>query len=351
VRRERAEVTARERPASKSAAPKRASVRGTQLPANELSQVEGIVITHPERLLFADSPLTKLDLARYLSAIWPHLEPHLRDRPLAFLRCPQGSRSACFFQKHWPGELAGVVPVDVSEPGEHDPPQTRIESAAGAVALAQNGVIELHLWGARAAALERPDRLVFDLDPGPGVAWRSVVEGARLLRSLLADLGLESFPLLSGGKGLHLVVPIVPEHDWPTVKAFAGAIAAALAANEPERYLAQATKRLRGGRIFVDYLRNGRGATAIAPYSPRARARAPVATPVSWDEIARSSPDRFTMATLPRRLNALKRDPWEGYEDLAQSLSEKALARAGVERTPAARKPAPALRRGRTRRK
>jgi bifunctional non-homologous end joining protein LigD len=287
-------------------------------------EVAGVRITHPERLLFPGSDLTKLDLARYFEAAWPYLEPHLAGRPLAFVRCPEGARAQCFFQKHWPETVAGIEPVDISEPGEKEPPHALISALSGLVALAQRGVIEIHLWGSRSRALEKPDRLVFDLDPADDVPWREVVAGARLLRSLLEELGLESFVLATGGKGVHVVAPLAPRADWATVRAVAAAIARALEAGAPERYIAQASKKARSGKIFVDYLRNGRGATAIAPYSPRARAGGPVAAPIGWDELARTRPAKFTIENVLRRA---ARDPWSGYFALKQSISKAALAR------------------------
>jgi bifunctional non-homologous end joining protein LigD len=300
------------------------------LATRDVNTVEGVRITHPDRRVFADSRTTKLDLARYWKEVWRWIEPHLAGRPLAFLRCPEGAASACFFQKHWPGDLSGVVPVEVAEAGGTAAPQARVASLAGLVGLTQFGVVEIHLWGARARRLEYPDRLVMDLDPGPGVAWREVVAGARLLRDLLAELGLESFPLLSGGKGVHVVAPLAPRRDWATVRAFAAALARTLAIASPERYVDRATRSRRAGRIFVDYLRNGRGATAIAPYSPRARAGGPVATPITWAELARAAPDRWSVATLPKRLAALERDPWAGYFALGQAITPAALAAVGL---------------------
>ncbi len=325
-----ASAVKRELPAPLPRTRKRAAAGAKGADPNPAPVVERVAISHPERRLFADAATTKLDLARYFAAVWPRLEPHLRDRPLAFLRCPEGALKSCFFQKHWPDPPPGVTLVDVSETGEREPPQAAIESSAGLVGVAQFGVVEIHLWGARKGDLERPDRLVFDLDPGPGVAWTEVVAGARLLRGFLAELGLETFPLLSGGKGVHLVAPILPQHEWATVKAFAAAIAGALAAAAPGRFVDKASKSVRGGRIYVDYLRNGRGATAIAPYSPRARARGPVATPTSWMELARSAPDRWTVASLGRRLRTLKKDPWAGYFRIRQAITREALERLGV---------------------
>ncbi|MEO8275219.1 MAG: DNA ligase D [Thermoanaerobaculia bacterium] len=289
------------------------------------TSIAGVEITHPERRIFPDSLLTKLDLARYFDEIWPWIAPHLADRPVAFLRCPEGAKEKCFFQKHWPEPPPGVDAIDVSPPGEREEEQCRIVSSAGLVGAAQFGVVEIHLWGARKRRLERPDRLVLDLDPGPGVKWREIVAAARLLRSFLQELGLESFPLVSGGKGLHVVAPLLPRNDWATVKTFALGIATVLATALPARFLARAAKNERQGKIFVDYLRNTRGATAIAPFSPRARAGAPVATPVSWEELARSAPARWSIDTLPARLKKLKQDPWKGYFTVEQTISKAAL--------------------------
>jgi bifunctional non-homologous end joining protein LigD len=323
-----------DKPASAVRAERPVPVRGVAVAnAGDADVVAGIRITHPDRKLFPGAEATKLDVARYYARVWPLLEPHLADRPLAFVRCPEGATKTCFFQKHWPEEIAGVAPVDVSLPGKKkEPPHARIASLSGLVALAQRGALEVHLWGSRARRLEFPDRLVFDLDPGPGVDWSEVVAGARLLRSLLAELGLESFALTSGGKGLHVVAPLAPRADWATFKAAAAAIAGAVAAAFPDRYVDKATKSSRTGKIFVDYLRNGRGATAIAPFSVRARAGAPIAMPITWQELARSSPDRFTLATVGRRLGALEagRDPWAGYFEIEQSLTATTLARLGL---------------------
>lgn len=336
VRRESAAATSGAGPAARSrgvpAVRAARPVGGAKAPpaAAGPDTVERVRITHPERQIFPESPVTKLDLARYWQIAWPWIELHLKGRPLAFLRCPEGAGAACFFQKHWPGALTGVVAVDVAEPGESAPPQARVGSLAGLVGLTQFGVVEIHLWGAKARRLEHPDRLVMDLDPGPGVAWREIVAGARLLRDLLAELGLESFPLLSGGKGVHVVAPLSPRQDWATVRAFAAALARTLATASPERYIDRSTRSRRAGRIFVDYLRNGRGATAIAPYSPRARPGGPVATPITWEEVARAAPARWSVATLPKRLAALDRDPWAGYFELEQAITPAALAALGI---------------------
>jgi bifunctional non-homologous end joining protein LigD len=202
---------------------------------------------------------------------------------------------------------------------------------AGILALAQLNVLELHPWGSRRNRLEKPDVLVFDLDPGPGVSLATLVAAARDLRALLGELGLESFPKLSGGKGLHVVVPIVPELPWDPAKAFTLAIVELMASREPDLYVTSMAKAKRKGKIFLDYLRNGFGATAVAPYSTRARQRAPVATPVRWEELGPSlAPDRYDIHTLPRRLATLRRDPWHGFTALRQRVPKAVLRQLNV---------------------
>jgi bifunctional non-homologous end joining protein LigD len=205
-----------------------------------------------------------------------------------------------------------------------------VDDAEGVVALVQMGSLEIHLWGATERDLERPDRLVFDLDPAEGVPWARTVQAARRLRERLDALGLESFVKTTGGKGLHVVAPVEPVLDWDAVKTFAKAMAAALVEGHPGEYVDQAGKALRHGKIFIDYLRNGRGATSVAPYSTRAKSGAPVSTPVRWEELDAAKPGAFTMATVPARLARLKKDPWEGFFDLKQRLPaeiERSLAK------------------------
>ena len=195
------------------------------------------------------------------------------------------------------------------------------------MSLAQIGALEVHAWGSRADKLEQPDRLVFDLDPDPSVVWADVVAAARQIRQFLQDLGLESFVKTTGGKGLHLVVPVERRHDWDAAKAFCKQVADAIATGDPERYTANMSKRARVGKIYIDYLRNGRGATAIVPYSPRARAGAPVSTPLTWEELSDEiRSDRFNVTNLAERLASLKRDPWAGIAKVRQSLT-RPLAR------------------------
>jgi bifunctional non-homologous end joining protein LigD len=293
-------------------------------------ELGGVQFTNPGRVYYPEG-LTKEDLARHYLLVAERILPHLLDRPLTLVRCPQGISKPCFYQKHAhisvPPAVKRIPIVEKEERGEY----LMVDSLPGLLSLVQAGALELHVWGSRFTTLESPDRLVFDLDPDPQAPWPWMVEAARLLRARLSALGLESFLQTTGGKGLHVVAPLVPGDDWGVVREFARAFAARIAAEAPERYLIVATKALRRGKIFIDYLRNGRGATAITPYSTRARPRAPVAVPVRWDELGPDlRPDAYTVENLPRRLRSLKEDPWEGYSHLRQRLHARAKKDLGL---------------------
>jgi len=278
-------------------------------------------LTHPDRILFDDPVLTKRDLADYYAAVAEWMLPHVAGRPLTLLRCPEGAAGECFFQKHPSrGQPEAIHGVDVRERGGVRTYMTVVD-AAGLVALVQLGALEIHAWGARAPDLSHPDLLTFDLDPDPAVPWEQTIRAARELRELLGGHGLDSFAKTTGGKGVHLVVPIGPRAGWDEARAFARAVVDALVARSPDLYLAKAAKSARRGRIFLDYLRNARGASAICPFSTRARPGAPVATPVAWSEVgARLDPHKFDPRSVLRRLARLSRDPWEGYTKLRQAL-------------------------------
>ena len=243
-------------------------------------------ISSADRLIFPDSAVTKGDLAAYYAQVASIMLPWTGDRPVSLVRCPQGRARACFFQKHDAGSFGPHVhQVPIPEKDGSTENYLWVDDAAGMVACVQMGSIEFHGWGARNDALERPDRMVFDLDPDEGLGFAETKKAAEHLKKQLAELGLVSFALLSGGKGVHVVVPLRPDAEWPAVKDFASRFAQALAQAEPDRFVAQAAKAKREGRIFIDWLRNQRGSTAIMPYSARARAGAPVAAPVSWTEL------------------------------------------------------------------
>lgn len=291
--------------------------------------VAGIRLTHAGRVVYPEQGVTKLHLARYYEQVAEAVLPQLSRRPLALVRCPGGSAESCFFQRHPPeGLSAAVGRVPVEESGGRAT-HLYVDSLEGIVALVQVGVLELHCWGSRVDALERPDLIVLDLDPGPGVTWARLLEGALSLKARVERLGLTSFPKLTGGKGLHLVVPVAPERDWDTVKRLSRALAEAEARERPDRFTSNMSKRRREGRIFIDYLRNGRGATAIAPYSTRARAGVPVAVPVGWEELDPASrSDRYSIDTVRRRLAALRRDPWAGFDAARIPITDSMLSAA-----------------------
>lgn len=293
--------------------------------------VAGVRLTHPGRILYPEEGITKRDLAAYYTAIAGWALPHLAHRPLSLVRCPEGQGETCFYQKHAgagvPDALRRVeVPEDTGSETH-----LMIDDLAGLVATVQMGVLEIHPWSSTADQLEKPDRITFDLDPDVGLPWPQVVAAALETRDILAELGLRSFAKTTGGKGLHVVVPVLPKLDWETVKAFTKAVAAAMAAQFPDRYTANPAKRARQGKIYVDYLRNSRGATAIGAYSTRARAGAPVSTPLSWEEVEKGvRPEGFTVSTVPDRLAALKSDPWAEIGILRQSISAAMRRKLGL---------------------
>jgi bifunctional non-homologous end joining protein LigD len=258
------------------------------LPAAEESAapVTTVTVSSRDRLIFEDSDVTKGDLANYYAAVSGIMLPFAGNRPISLVRCPQGRSRACFFQKHDAGSFGDAVhKVPIREKDGSTEDYLYVDDADGLVACVQMGTIEFHGWGSSNATLEKPDRLVFDLDPDEGLDFGDTKTAAEHLKNQLAELGLVSFPMLSGGKGVHVVVPLTPQAEWPAVKDFADRFARALAGAEPERFVATMAKAKRKGRIFIDWLRNQRGATAVMPYSARARAGAPVAAPVSWSEL------------------------------------------------------------------
>jgi bifunctional non-homologous end joining protein LigD len=282
----------------------------------------GVRLTSPDKVLYPDEGITKLELANYYKTIADWILPHIADRPLVLVRCPEGQAKECFFQKHpAAGTPDTLRQVQVREKNKTEN-YVIADDVAGLISLAQIGALEIHAWGSRADKLERPDRLIFDLDPAPDVPWNQVVQSARQVRQFLEELGLESFVKTTGGKGLHLVVPVDRRHDWDEAKAFCKSVADTIVAADPERYTANMSKAARPGKIFIDYLRNGRGATAIVPYSTRARPGAPVSVPLTWEELsARTTSDRFTVRNVGKRLASLKRDPWAEIFAMRQSFT------------------------------
>ena len=272
-----------------AAPPEKTAARGRATAAAD-AVVAGIKVTHPERVVYGRPRTTKLDVVRYYDAVAQYLFEETARRPVSLMRCPQGVASGrgaaiaqCFFQKHLEHLPAGMRAVRSPNPDVAD--YVAIERPEALVALAQHGTIEFHTWGARLPKLDRPDRLILDLDPDPALGWPALVDAAQLARTLLQELGLPALLKTTGGKGLHVVVPLKPTREWDAVKDFARALAQRLVQVAPERLIATAAKAQRSGKIFVDYLRNGEGATYVAAYSLRARDGAPVAMPIDWDEL------------------------------------------------------------------
>ncbi len=276
-------------------------------------------------MYWPDAGVTKQGLAEYYAEVWPRMGPFVANRPLALVRCPGGIGGQCFFQKHaWRGMSSDVLSAHDPK-DEADEPIIGIDGLPGLLGLVQGGVLEIHPWGAQFGDLERPDFINMDLDPGPGVSWAGVIEAAREVRERLRAAGLESFVKTSGGKGLHVVAPLKPRAEWDEVKAFAKSIATAMASDSPERYVATVTKSKRKGKTLIDYLRNGRGATAVAPYSTRARPGATVSMPLDWSELGDEiGPDHFTVMNAPARLENLDADPWADFWRAAKPLGGKA---------------------------
>jgi bifunctional non-homologous end joining protein LigD len=283
---------------------------------------EGVRLTHPDRVLYPENRLTKLDLAQYCRAVADWALPHLAHRPLTLVRCPGGQGKPCFYQKHLgKGAPDAIGHIDITEDGETEAYPV-IDDLAGLIGLIQMNVIEIHPSGATAEKLETPDRITFDLDPDEGLEWSRVTEAAIDIRDALLAIGLQSFAKTTGGKGLHVVVPLQPKLGWDEVKAFTKWVADSFVAQSPERFTANQAKQARRGRIYIDYLRNSRGATAIGTYSPRARPGATVSTPLFWEEVEKGvSAEGFTVTTVPQRLQALDSDPWAEIGKLRQSIS------------------------------
>jgi bifunctional non-homologous end joining protein LigD len=275
-------------------------------------------LTHPDRVYWEDVGVTKQGLADYYSQVWKWMAPHVAGRVLALLRCPDGATAECFFQKH---ASAGVDKKRLHLVAEPDGDEAiSVDDLDGILALVQAGVLEIHTRGSTIDRLEEADRLVFDLDPGPGIGWKDIVAAARDVRERLEAMGLKSFLKTSGGKGLHVVLPI-RYTPWEEAKAFCRSVAEQMAADSPTRYTATIKKAARGNRIFVDYLRNSREATAVAPYSTRARPGAPVSVPITWEELGTlKSASRYTVLNLSQRLARLRKDPWQGIGRLKQPL-------------------------------
>jgi bifunctional non-homologous end joining protein LigD len=292
-------------------------------------KIAGVALTNPDRVLYPDQGITKQDLAAYYEAVAPAMLPHVAGRPLVLVRCPEGQRKECFYQKHWSVGLPDTLEtVDIEESSGAVRPYATLDDASGLVSLIQHGVLEIHVWGARADDVDRPDRIVLDLDPGPGVSWRRVIEGAKALRERVEALGLETWLKTSGGKGLHVVIPIARRSSWDDVAAFTRAVAYGMASDSPTKYIAKASKAARKGLIFVDWMRNTRGATAVAAWSTRARPGAPLSVPVDWSSVDElRSGDQYTFANIHELARKRRRDPWVDLPQSRQRLTRSMVAK------------------------
>jgi len=324
----------------KASAKRRERPRKTSkpLPARTIAsrdrhELENIRLTHPERIVYPSEGITKRQLVEYYADVAEWMLPQIADRPLSLLRCPEGEGGTCFFQKHaGPGVPDAIRRVEIREKQKTEP-YLYVDSLAGLLSIVQMGALEIHPWGSRRDQIERPDQLIFDLDPDPSVSWPKVVLAARELRDRLDSLGLASFVKTTGGKGLHVQVPIMRRAgtEWPGVKAFTKGIVLQMERDSPGQYTTTMRKTARKGKIFLDYLRNDRGATAVAPYSTRAREGAPVATPLDWAELGpKIRSDHFHVGNLRERLSRMKKDPWEEFGAIRQSITAKMKRQAGA---------------------
>ena len=290
--------------------------------SHESVQIAGVKLTHPDRILYPEQGITKRELALYFEQIADWILPHVADRPLTLVRCPEGQNKQCFYQRHVTDSASEWIrPVPIKEKGKLVN-YVAVNNLQGLITLIQMGVLELHTWGCTTDHLDRPDRLIFDLDPDPEISWGPLKEAAQSLRAYLADLGLASFVKTTGGKGLHVVVPLVPKIDWDTAKEFSKRVAHRMMHQVPDLYTATMSKAKRQGKIYIDYLRNAKTATAVSAYSTRARAGAPVSVPLRWDELdADIRGDYFNVRNTPERLSRLRKDPWGDYETARRAIT------------------------------
>lgn len=278
-------------------------------------------LSHPEKILYPNVKITKLDLANYYNTIAKWILPYILKRPLTLLRCPNGQKKKCFYQRHLTTEAKNLYGITLADKTEKSEPYLYIKDKAGLIALIQLGVLEIHPWASQIDKIDKPDFITFDLDPGLNIEWKKVIEAAFFVKDNLKKLNLKSFVKTTGSKGLHVVVPIKRIYSWDKVKLFSRTFVKYLALQNPQLIVANMSKNRRKGKIFVDYLRNQRGASSIAPYSTRIKQTASVATPLSWHELStRIKSDTFTVKNLPQRLARLKQDPWADFYLIKQKL-------------------------------
>ncbi len=333
VMREKAATSGAAAPKARAAKPIAAKKSKAGSGADKTDSVAGVKISHPEKLLFPEAGLSKISLARYYESIADWILPQVADHPLSLFRCPDGWDKQCFYQKHADKSVhASVSRIEVPE-GGGTATYFAANSLQALVGLVQWGVVELHPWGSRMPDPEKPDRLIFDFDPADDVPWAKLVEAVRMLQTLLEEMGLPAFLKTTGGKGLHVVVPIKRTLTWERAKAFTKAVADLMARTFPDRFVATVSKSKREGRIFIDYLRNAEGSTAIAAYGIRARKNAPVSTPIEWKELVKDVRfDYFNVKNVPARLSRLKTDPWDGFAAAGTTVTAAMFKQVGAKR-------------------
>jgi bifunctional non-homologous end joining protein LigD len=318
------------KPSKKVAAKKTAAKKAAAKKTADKAEVDGVKISHPDRVIDKSSGYKKIDVVEYYAAVAEWMLPHLKDRPVSLVRAPEDIGGELFFQKH----SAKLAIPHITQHADIDPghpPLLTIESQKALVGTAQMGSIELHTWNALASNIEKPDRMVFDLDPGEGVGWKRMVEAATLTRDLLTELGLESFCKTSGGKGLHVIVPLAKQAGWDDMKDFSQAVAQHMASTLPKLFSAKMGMQNRKGKIFIDYLRNNRGSSTVAAFSLRARSGLGASMPVAWDELGEiTSGDQWNIGNVMERMNAMRGDPWQGYGKLRQRMTADMKKRLGL---------------------
>jgi bifunctional non-homologous end joining protein LigD len=300
-------------------------VPSLQAHGRALTHIAGVAISHPDRLIYPDLNISKIELARYYESIAEWIVPHVAARPLTLVHCPAGLSAPCNYLKHakaWgPTALRRVKIQEKTKVGEY----LVADSLEGVVSLAQMGIVEIHTWNSTADDIERPNRVVWDLDPGPAITWKQVVQAARLVRDVLKALGLQSWVKTTGGRGLHVIVPLARQRSVLECLQFSRNVADAIVRTDPRLYTTTFARSGRERKILIDYLRNNRTNTTICAFSPRARAGAPVSMPIAWDNLS-AGPDRWTLLTVSRYLRRLRADPWARYWSAAQQVSDASFA-------------------------
>jgi bifunctional non-homologous end joining protein LigD len=321
VKRERAVPTSQAAKEADKDEPPAETSETTNRSRKGIEKIEGVAISHPDRVIFPDLGITKRQLVEYYAGIADWILPHIANRPLSLLRCPGGISGECFFQKHFATGMKGIKRVTIKEKSKTSD-YLVLRDKHDLVLLIQEGVVEIHPWGATADDPDAPDQFIFDFDPAPDLPFTAVVDAAKTMRDYLAAMKIESFCKTTGGKGLHVVAPLKRDVDWAELKAFSKKIASNFATAAPDRFTVNPLKRERSDRIFLDYLRNDRGSTAVAPYLVRARPGATISLPLDCNEVnARLDPSRYTLASVPKLLASRKNDPWAGMIKHRQTIA------------------------------